>query len=91
MKKGPIVLAAAALVVGFTSPSLATHERGEVKEIIIKIQTEEGERFYRVGSDVELLNLRPGDTVDFDYSDDDVLESIEVEEDAKEPKPTTEE
>lgn len=85
MKKGMIVLAAAALFVGFAVPALATHDKGEVKEIIIRIQTDEGEKYYRVGEDVELINIRPGKVVHFDYADD-VVESITTEE-PKEAKP----
>jgi hypothetical protein len=90
MKIATFLLAAAALVLGYTTPSLATHAKGEVKEIIIRIQTEEGEKFYRVGEDVELLEIRPGARVDFDYSDDDVVESIKPESGEAESKPAME-
>jgi hypothetical protein len=66
------------MVFAFPAASLADHLHGEVQEIIIKIETEDGVKWYQVGKDMELINIREGDRVHFDYADDD-LEAIVVE------------
>jgi hypothetical protein len=77
---------AVALVAAFfaslylAAPAPAADEGGEVKEIIIKIQTEDGEKWFRLGKDLEAINIHEGDYVQFDYADDDTIEAIEVEE-----------
>ena len=79
---------AVALVAAFfagiclAAPVLAADEGGQVKEIIIKIQTEDGEKWYRLGKDLKAINIHEGDYVQFDYADDDTIEAIEVEEGA---------
>ena len=56
---------------------------GEVKEIIIKIETKDGTQWYRLGKDLEEIDINEGDYVNFDYADD-TIESIEVEEEGEE-------
>jgi hypothetical protein len=62
------------------APLQAADEGGQVKEIIIKIQTEDGEKWFRLGKDLKAINIHEGDYVQFDYADDDTIEAIEVEE-----------
>ena len=52
---------------------------GEIKEIIIKIQTPDGPRWYTLGADISKIDVRQGKVVRFNYSDD-TIDSIEVEE-----------
>jgi hypothetical protein len=67
---------AVALVAAFfaslylAAPAPAADEGGEVKEIIIKIQTEDGEKWFRLGKDLEAINIHEGDYVQFDYADE---------------------
>jgi hypothetical protein len=63
-----VIVACIALVMVFAFPaaSLADHLHGEVQEIIIKIETEDGVKWYQVGKDMELINIREGDRVHFD-------------------------
>jgi hypothetical protein len=56
---------------------------GRVKEIIIKIETDDGVQWYRLGKDLEEIDIHEGDYVQFDYADD-TIEGIEVEEGATE-------
>ena len=58
---------------------LGDDDRGKVEEIIIKIQTKEGAKWYRIGKDLEKIEIKEGDYVHFDYADDDTIESIEAE------------
>lgn len=84
MNKATTVVLAAAFALGFAGPSLADHKGGKVQEIIIKIQTKDGVKHYKVGKDVELLRIQKGSEVDFDYADDDVIERIEAVPDEEE-------
>ena len=66
-----------ALMVAFAAPAMAGEAKGEVQEIIIKIQTPEGPRWYSLGSDLSKIDIRKGAIVRFNYSDD-TIEAIEV-------------
>lgn len=61
-------LAAFALVL----PSAASSqtESGEVQEVLIKVRTDEGDRWYRLGETLEAVDVRPGNYIQFDYADD---------------------
>ncbi len=78
MKRVVIALGLAAMALGTSAPALADHASGEVQEIIIKVKTKDGERWYRLGKDLERIDIREGDYVHFDYADD-VIEAIEPE------------
>ena len=65
----------AALIV----PAIADEATGEVKEIIIKIETPEGPRWYSLGTDLSKIDIRKGAVVRFNYADD-TIEAIDVEE-----------
>lgn len=65
---------------GLTSTHLfAEDQKGEVKEIIIKIQTPDGPRWYSLGTDLSKIDVKKGAIVRFNYNDDDQIEGIEVE------------
>lgn len=59
----------------FPSAMYAHHDSGEVKEVIVKIQTKDGVKWYKLGKDMTPVDIKPGDYVDFDYADD-TIESI---------------
>jgi hypothetical protein len=84
MKKAAILIAVAAVGLFLTGLARADHMAGgEVKEIIIKIETKDGTQWYRLGKDLEEIDIHEGDYVSFDYADD-TIESIEVEEEGAE-------
>ena len=65
----------AALIV----PAIADEATGEVKEIIIKIETPDGPRWYSLGTDLSKIDIRKGAVVRYNYADD-TIETIDVEE-----------
>ncbi len=73
-------MAAASLFL--TGLARADDAGGQIKEIIIKIETKDGAQWYRLGEDLEEIDIHEGDYVSFDYADD-TIESIEVEEEAE--------
>lgn len=68
----------AAIVLGLWPPAMAEPISGEVQEIIIKIKTDDGEKWYKLGKDLEPIDIKEGDYVRFDYADD-AIESITTE------------
>lgn len=68
----------ALVTMGIAAPAVADGGRGQVKEIIIKIETEDGPRWYTLGKELNEIDVREGDRVQFDYADD-TIEAIEVE------------
>ena len=79
-------LVVAGLAAGPAAPVLAEDSKGEVQEIIIKIQTPEGPRWYSLGTDLSKIDIRKGAVVRFNYADD-TIEAIEVEEVTPEGEP----
>ena len=79
MKNLAIWVAVAAVSLFLTGLARADDTGGQVKEIIIKIETKDGAQWYRLGKDLEEIDIHEGDYVIFDYADD-TIESIEVEE-----------
>ena len=73
------ILALAAMAATVALPAMAGEAKGEVKEIIIKIQTPDGPRWYSLGSDLSKIDIRKGAVVRYNYEED-IIESIEVEE-----------
>lgn len=69
-----IILAAVAV----SGPAVAEEETGKVQEIIIKIDTPDGPRWYTLGADLSRIDVRKGAVVRFKYLDD-TIDSIEVE------------
>ena len=82
MKKAAILAVVAAASLFLTGLARADDAGGQIKEIIIKIETKDGAQWYRLGKDLEEIDIHEGDYVSFDYADD-TIESIEVEEGAE--------
>jgi len=61
------------------APAMAEEATGKVREIIIKIDTPDGPRWYSLGVDLKQIDIKEGAVVRFNYADD-TIESIEVEE-----------
>jgi hypothetical protein len=73
-----LALAVSALMsVAVVTPVTAGDAQGEVTEIIVKIETPDGPRWYILGADLSLIDFQIGDIVQFNYADD-TIESIEV-------------
>jgi hypothetical protein len=79
MKRFWMMALAVVLSFALGGPALADEAAGEVKEIIIKIQTPDGPRWYVLGKDLKAIDIHEGDFVQYDYADD-TIESIEVQE-----------
>ena len=79
MKRVLALVAMASMTVAAAGPAIADEAKGEVKEIIIKIETEDGPRWYSLGTDLSKIDIRKGTILRFNYADD-TIESIEVEE-----------
>jgi hypothetical protein len=79
MKRILALVAVASMAVTVAGPAPAGDAQGEVTEIIIKVETPEGPRWYSLGADLSTIDIRKGTTVRFNYADD-TIESIEVEE-----------
>ena len=77
MKQFLLLAAMVAMTTALAVPAMAGEAKGEVKEIIIKIQTPEGPRWYSLGSDLSKIDIGKGAIVRFNYSDD-TIEAIEV-------------
>jgi hypothetical protein len=79
MKQNLALAAIALIAVTVTEPASAEEKKGEVQEIIIKIQTPEGPRWYTLGADLSKVDIRKGTVIRFNYADD-TIDNIEVEE-----------
>ena len=79
MKRILALAALTAMAVAVAGPAMTEEAKGEVKEIIIKIETPEGPRWYSLGSDLSKIDLSKGALIKFNYADD-TIESFEVEE-----------
>lgn len=71
--------AMASMAAADAGPTMAGEAKGEVKEIIIKIETPEGPRWYSLGTDLSKIDISKGAVVRFNYADD-TIEAIDVEE-----------
>ena len=76
MKAAVVGSIAIALALALAAPARAAKETGQVDEIIVKIHTKDGVKYFAVGKDAKLVDLKPGKLVEFDYSDSDVIDSI---------------
>lgn len=72
-----LFLATTAIALMFTAPVFGSEATGKVSEIIIKIETPDGPRWYTLGADLSKIDIRKGAVVTFDYADD-TIEAIEV-------------
>ena len=66
------ILGIAVMVVGlvFSFAVNADDASGQVKEVLIKIETSDGVKWYKLGEDMEAVDIKSGDYVTFDYADD---------------------
>lgn len=79
MKRILALVALASMALAAAGPAMAEEAKGEVKEIIIKIETADGPRWYSLGTDLSNIDIRKGAVLRFNYADD-TIESFEVEE-----------
>ena len=66
------ILGIAVMAVGlvFSFAVNADDVSGQVKEVLIKIETSDGVKWYKLGEDMEAVDIKSGDYVTFDYADD---------------------
>jgi hypothetical protein len=79
MKRILAMAAMTAMTAAPIVPAIADEATGEVKEIIIKIDTPDGPRWYSLGTDLSKIDIRKGAVVRYNYADD-TIEAIDVEE-----------
>lgn len=75
MNKAAWVCALAALALALPTAAGAQAESGQVQEVLIKVRTDEGDKWYRLGEGLEPVDVRPGNYINFDYADD-TIETI---------------
>jgi len=79
MKRSIAAIIATALIT--LCPAIASaqtgQDEGEVAEVIVKINTPQGPKWYRLGKDVQAVDVTEGKVVRFNYLDD-TIEAIEV-------------
>jgi hypothetical protein len=75
MNKAACVCALAALAVALPTVAEAQADSGQVQEVLIKVRTDEGVKWYRLGEGLEPADVRPGHYIEFDYADD-TIETI---------------
>lgn len=68
---GTVVVACA---VAFSFAANADSKTGQVKEVMIKIETKDGVKWYKLGADMKPVDIKSGDHVTFDYADDTIEE-----------------
>jgi len=80
MKTFLALVMSAALTVAAGNPVAADEASGQVSEILIKIETPDGPRWFRLGVDLSEVDIGEGTTVLFNYADDtiDAIEVLEV-------------
>lgn len=88
MLKPLVALAALTLALPLPLAAQTAQDEGEVAEIIVKINTPEGPKWYRLGKGVEAVDVTEGKVVQFDYQGDNI-EAITVRPDdaGEAPKP----
>jgi hypothetical protein len=75
MNKAAWVCALAALALVLPTAAVAQGESGQVQEVLIKVRTDEGDKWFRLGESLEPADVRPGHYIEFDYADD-TIETI---------------
>ena len=73
-----VVSIATVIALSVSAASFAEPISGQVEEIIIKVKTADGEKWYRLGKDLTPMDIKAGDRIRFDYADD-TVEEIPVE------------
>ena len=72
-----VLLTALTLALPLPLVAQTAQGEGEVAEIIVKINTPEGPKWFRLGKDVESIDVTEGKAVQFDYLGDSI-EAITV-------------
>lgn len=70
----------ALVMIALAGPGHAIDDRGTVSEILVKIETKDGPRWYKLSKDKKLTpaEFGEGDFVQFDYADDGTIGAIGV-------------
>jgi plastocyanin len=88
--KTTLGIAVMAIAVAFSFAANADDISGQVKEVLIKIETSDGVKWYKLGEDMEAVDIKAGDYVSFDYADDTIEEIATTtssgDEDDKQPE-----
>ncbi|GAB4308213.1 MAG: hypothetical protein Kow0058_19490 [Roseovarius sp.] len=71
------ILAAAALAAPLAPAAWAQTDSGEVAEVIVKVMTPDGPKWFRLGKGVEAVDVTEGKVIRFNYQGDSI-EAIEV-------------
>ncbi len=77
MSRPLAMLTVMALALPLPLAAQTAQDEGEVAEVIVKIMTPEGPKWYRLGKDVEAVDVTEGKVVQFDYVGDNI-EAITV-------------
>ncbi|MFC6688135.1 hypothetical protein [Jhaorihella thermophila] len=79
MKLAITTLAAALLVLAYTVPGHAegAKEKGEVAEILVRVMTPDGPRWYKPGADLSKVDVSEGKIIEFSYEGD-TIEAVTV-------------
>ena len=77
MLKPFLALTLMALALPLPLAAQTAQDEGEVAEVIVKINTPEGPKWYRLGKGVEAVDVTEGKVVQFDYLGDSI-EAITV-------------
>ena len=77
MNKAAWVCALAGLALVLPTAAVGQAGSGQVQEVLIKVRTDEGDKWYRLGESLEPADVRPGNYINFDYADD-TIESISI-------------
>ena len=72
--KTTLGIAVVACAVAFSFAANADSKTGQVKEVMIKIETKDGVKWYKLGADMKPVDIKSGDHVTFDYADDTIDE-----------------
>ena len=77
MKKLFPILAVMALAAPLPVVAQSQSDEGKVVETIVKIMTPEGPKWFKLGADVEVVDVTEGNVIRFNYQGDSI-EAIEV-------------
>ena len=72
--KTTLGIALMAVAVAFSFAANADHVSGQVKEVLIKIETSDGVKWYKLGENMKPIEIKAGDFITFDYADDTIEE-----------------
>lgn len=70
VKTAITAIGAAVLALSFGAPAFADTEKGEVAEILVKVMTPDGPRWYKLGADLSKIDVSEGQVIEFSYEND---------------------